>query len=498
MKIRLLPLIVSLMMLHPFCASAQSVDEMLQIARKERERLHLMTEEYKDEVRRMWLDHISRPWTPVDAEAPDKRVLEDRPDVPMIPLESYDYNVGEILEIPSSVLAVDVDMYRDDYFSEFPVFEDVIDGGQQVTVPLNGFELMIRYPENGKVYMADSSEPAVAEALAQMTEIPFVNTFRDLSRAREVLSLSDWSFVRLVDRLSRVVCGATSEFETVVLQAYILNAFGFHVCLGRSDDGSLHKLMTADACLYDYGFFLYGGQRFYVMEDHYVEKQKMSIIDLPSDLNRPMHMRMNPNEKFHVDASKKRKFAPTRYPSLLMEVCTDLSRMDSYAGYPMFYTESGPLSTYFHYAMVPLSGDVKDHVYPCLKKAVAGRSELEAVNILLNVVQTAFPYARDAEAWGVERYFYADELWHYGEGDCEDKSILFSHLVRDLLNLPVALVYWKGHLSCAVLFSEDVKGAYFSVGGQKYVSCDPTYENAYAGAIMDDYKTQRAELILLP
>ena len=98
----------------------------------------------------------------------------------------------------------------------------------------------------------------------------------------------------------------------------------------------------------------------------------------------------------------------------------------------------------------------------------------------------------------MERYFYADELWHSGEGDCEDKSILFSHLVRDLLNLPVALVYWKGHLSCAVLFSEYVKGAYFSVGGQKYVSCDPTYENAYAGAIMDDYKTQRAELILLP
>ena len=92
-----------------------------------------------------------------------------------------------------------------------------------------------------------------------------------------------------------------------------------------------------------------------------------------------------------------------------------------------------------------------------MRKAVAGRTELEAVNILLNLVQTAFPYAKDVDAWGMERYFFADELWRYGDGDCEDKSILFSHLVRDILGLPVAL-----------------------------------------GAVMNDFKAQNAELILMP
>lgn len=471
---------------------------MLRIAKEERSRLNALSQEYKEDVKRQWIEHMNRPWTPVEADPPLQRPLEDYPDLPMMPLASYDYNVGETFEVPSSVLAIGKRLYADDYFEDFPVYEETQDASRQVCISLNGFEMMVRFPADVEISVGGTSKADVSAALADMSQLPFANTLRDLSRARELLSLSDWSFVKMVDNLSMVVCRSKSSAEAVLLQAYILNAFGFSICLGRTDDGNIWKLMETDAWLYDFKSFRHGDLRFYLFDPNPDGMHNMDMIDLPSDSKRPMRMRMNPDEQFYMNASKEMKFAPVRYPNLFMAVTTDLSRMDLYAEYPMFYTEDGPLSTYFHYAMMPMSKEVQDAVYPLLRKAVAGRTELEAVNILLNLVQTAFPYAKDVDAWGMERYFFADELWRYGEGDCEDKSILFSRLVRDILGLPVALVYWPGHLSCAVRFNDQVKGAYFNVGEERYVSCDPTYENAYAGAVMNDYKAQNAELILMP
>ena len=64
-----------------------------------------------------------------------------------------------------------------------------------------------------------------------------------------------------------------------------------------------------------------------------------------------------------------------------------------------------------------------------------------------------FEYKLDSEMWGVaDRAFFPDETLHYPYRDCEDGAILFTRLVRDLLGLPSALVYYPGHLAAAVAF----------------------------------------------
>ena len=44
---------------------------------------------------------------------------------------------------------------------------------------------------------------------------------------------------------------------------------------------------------------------------------------------------------------------------------------------------------------------------------LAGKSETEAVNMILNFVQTAFTYGYDDEIWGGDRPFFADETLYY-------------------------------------------------------------------------------------
>lgn len=106
-------------------------------------------------------------------------------------------------------------------------------------------------------------------------------------------------------------------------------------------------------------------------------------------------------------------------------------------------------------------------------------------------------YEYDDKVWGGDRAFFADETLYYPYCDCEDQSILFSRLVRDLLGLEVVLVYYPGHLATAVQFTENITGDYVAMNGKRYVICDPTYIGAPVGATMPEMDNAKAKIILL-
>ena len=61
------------------------------------------------------------------------------------------------------------------------------------------------------------------------------------------------------------------------------------------------------------------------------------------------------------------------------------------------------------YANTPMEQTVKDGLYPELRELLRGKSELSAVERLLNWVQTAFAYEYDDKVWGGDRAFFAEE-----------------------------------------------------------------------------------------
>ena len=126
-----------------------------------------------------------------------------------------------------------------------------------------------------------------------------------------------------------------------------------------------------------------------------------------------------------------------------------------------------------------------------------GRGELAAVERLLNLIQTGFVYEYDDKVWGQDRAFFPEETLYYPYCDCEDRSILMTRLVRDVLGLKCILIYYPGHLACAVNFTEDVKGDYIMVGGKKFVVTDPTFIGAPVGRTMTGMDNSKATVILL-
>ena len=162
--------------------------------------------------------------------------------------------------------------------------------------------------------------------------------------------------------------------------------------------------------------------------------------------------------------------------------------MDFYNTYPHPYNKKEQGASWVYYANAPLDQEVQSELYPVLRAAISGKSQKTAANILLNFVQTAFEYKTDNEYWGYERPLFSSETLYYPYSDCEDRSILYSRLIRDLIGLDVVFLHYEGHLATAVAFDEDITGEYVKINGRKYLVCDPTYINASIGMEMPDLK----------
>ena len=161
------------------------------------------------------------------------------------------------------------------------------------------------------------------------------------------------------------------------------------------------------------------------------------------------------------------------------------------------------------YANTPLEKGITAQLYPKMKEKLEGMTPLEKVQQLdwwvqgtvdikrENPNQGCFLYAFDDDVWGGDRAFFGEETFFYPYCDCEDRSILLSHLVRDLVDLDVVLVYYPGHLAMAVNFPEDIPGDHIMLDGRKFTVCDPTYVGSEVGETMPTMKDKSTTVILL-
>ena len=200
------------------------------------------------------------------------------------------------------------------------------------------------------------------------------------------------------------------------------------------------------------------------------------------DMNIESPLKVNPVEKTRT---VKFKYKGTEY---VIDAKYNTNVVKFYEYYP--YTD---LSVYFNYK---ISDDTKQTLLNSLRPLVEGRTPPDAANILLRFVQIGFEYQTDDQQFGREKPLFIEEIMNYPACDCEDRSILFSFLVKELLNLPVIGVDYPGHVATAVKFDVDVPGDFVTYKNQKYLICDPTYINAYIGMAMPQFKDGKYENLI--
>lgn len=168
--------------------------------------------------------------------------------------------------------------------------------------------------------------------------------------------------------------------------------------------------------------------------------------------------------------------------------------LDFFSRYPQFMYPKNTVSQWLNYATTPLEDDVSNQLENQIRELTIGLTELDAVNLILSTIQ-AIPYEYDDTKWGIDRPYFAQETLHYSKGDCEDHAILFTRLIKNILGLPCALIYYPGHLAAAVEFSQPVNGDYIIIDNHRMTICDPTY-NRPAGFSMPDMLDSEIQAII--
>ena len=223
----------------------------------------------------------------------------------------------------------------------------------------------------------------------------------------------------------------------------------------------------------------------------------MRICGATFPKERPLSLWITAAQRLAYNGTKARTLYASSYEEMKVEARVNKNLIDFYDSYPSSEVGGDFMTRWAMYANAEMEEAVQKSLYPTLKGILKERSELEAAERLLNFVQTAFVYEYDEKVWGGDRAFFAEETLYYPYCDCEDRSILFSRLVRDLLGLDVILVYYPGHLATAVCFNSEVKGDYIMLNNRRFVVCDPTYIGAPVGRTMPSMDNKAAKVILL-
>lgn len=401
-------------------------------------------------------------------------------------------------------------------------FEDIITPPEQDTVPVNvpindnagpHSKLQIEFYGTAVelVYapvLSDFSVPdapdgsVLADAWTLLSDGRCEKLLNSCLAARSQLRLCDYAYLMLLRQLSaKMVHGGNSA---TLLCAYLYARSGYAMRLANTENGKLVMLFGSDYQIYDWKCYQLDDMYFYpvsaiVSGDNTTgsvraDFERLYISQAHYDGESVMNLAMTCDNLFDEKLSRTNRNDGN---GIAMECAVNLNKICFYNDYPTGQVGGDAGTRWQVYANAPLERSVQLSLYPPLREAVKGCTERRAVQKLLTWVQKAFTYEYDDKVWGEDRAFFPAETLHYPYSDCEDRSILLSRIVRDILHLDVVLLLYPNHLATAVRFNENVSGDYVLVDGAKYVVCDPTYIGAPVGLAMPDLDTEHMKIIKL-
>lgn len=447
----------------------------------------------EDRAFSQFLEREAKLLNPQDAEAED---LQPKPDTP--PVFSPEEDPAPQ---PSPQPAPEPDSAPEPPPAEPPVEEDAAPvspptatpGSEPASAPrvpryfesvelsFYGTRLQLRYPAeivaplSGKI-----SQEKIAgfwkDAAASEYD-PFVEQLLGLRRA---LQLNDWGYALLIQRLGEQLYPGNRN--AVVLFTWFGLVKSEYATSLAFTANEVFLLVNTQEQLYGVPYFSFMGTegRFYLLTlggpqalpggslytydrtfpgaEQAFDFTLTAAPKIGSDLAQRRYSFTYAGERYQVPVSYNRQF------------------VDFLEWYPQMRAESHFLTAGSEAALQSLR--------QALGPIIAGKSETEAANILLRFVQTAFAYETDQAQFDREKLMNPDEILHYNRSDCDDRSILYTYLVRNMLELQTAGLDYPGHLATAVRFRNRPSGDTVEFEGQRYLVCDPTYINADIGHVM--------------
>jgi len=445
--------------------------------------------EYRDNANRRYAEYMKQAWEKYGKVAgiPEP---EEKPVPPVVvPEEDRDKELKDrVVPIEEVVVPPRPEPQPAPFV---PLEEESEPEESYVVFTFEGTAGKVRFREEDRFRLRDCSEGTLAGAWERLSEERYNNVVYDCLKLRKEWHLCDWAYLMMLGEVAKACVGEGNE--ATLLMSFIFCQSGYKMRIGRANE-RLYLLFASNHLIYRWGYFEIENDKYYALN---CEEDHVDICNVAYPNEKSLSLLIPQEQRFAFTGSSRRVLQAEDYPEVKATVRVNKNLIGFYNTYPSSAVGDDFMTRWAMYANTPLASQVKEELYPALQGVLAGMNQHAAANRLLNFVQTAFVYKLDDEVWGDDRAFFAEETLYYPYCDCEDRAILFSHLVRDLLGLDVVLVYYPGHLATAICFGEDVKGDYISLDGRKFVVSDPTYFHASVGMTMPGMDNQAAKVIVL-
>ena len=441
---------------------------------------------YRDKVNIEYANFIRKTWEEYSAFAPIPKPKEDNP-IPPRPYE-MPFEDNHISFVPDNIPIIPLSPQPKPIE---PIQENTLPIDNRVKFIFYGLNEYVRVPTFANIKFNAHDINNIADAWNTLCDDAIDNTIYDALELRDKYNLSDWAYLQLLETIANKYCD--DKNGATLLMAFLYCQSGYQMRLAV-DNSRLYMLFSSQHQIFDKGYFVVDGITFYPYGE---PEDSIKICAASFEGEKPLSLFIVSEQNFGTSLSNIRTIQSKRYADLRTNSQVPIELIDFFSSYPTSVIDDNIMTRSAMYANTPLAKMTKEILYPVLKMSIEGCTNLEATNKLLNWVQTGFEYEYDDKVWEHDRAFFAEETLYYSFADCEDRSILFSRLVRDLLGLDVALIYYPGHLATAVKFDTEVQGDAMLINGDRYVVCDPTYIGAPVGAQMPELEYDKAEAIVL-
>lgn len=450
-------------------------------------------ESFRDSANAAYEDFMRKPWKPIkfNPPKPKPRIKEPKPDPVTIKDEDIQRRKSNVVKIDTVVKPQPKPKpMPPEPIKPKPTPTPV----KKLKIAFYGTPIEVSDAGLAGFHLNGASEASFADGWNKMRNSGIDNLIADCLSARDTHQLPDWGYIKLLDKAAALYATPSTN-EHALIHGYMLHQSGFKVRYAIDGNNRLHMLFGTDGIIYGCSGYVIDGTSFYAYTEPTTTMACLCAFDYPKSKN--MRLQIDKAPLLDYAAATPRKMTAHFHPELTVNITVNRNLCDFYTDYPNASPDKSPYSKWAIHGNTPASREVREQLYPSLREAVKGKTQLQAVTILLNLAET-FPYGYDDQIWGHDRAFWMDESWNYPYSDCEDHAINFTRMVRDIIGLDAVLIFYPGHLSAAIAFiGEQPSGDYVVYAGKKYTVCDATCQYGPVGYTAGGYDNSQAILIPL-
>lgn len=350
-----------------------------------------------------------------------------------------------------------------------------------------GFRIILDYDQSFKVDPPAAINPAtISNFWENLSRANYSGLVSRLESYKTQMNLNDWGYYMLLQEFSETIY-AGSENGQNLMTWVLMNRSGYKAKVAYAGE-NLSLLVPSENTLYSKSFLDYNGLNYYVMRDLGSEDIFTYDKDFPGS-NKTLDFHIKSPLNFNKNLVSKSIGFNYKDKPYSLNISYNQNVIDFYESYPQV-----DIDVYFDAAVSP---ETKETLLENLRPVVSEMSEPDAVGFLLKLVQSSFEYKTDQQQFSKEKFFFPEEIIYYPYSDCEDRSVFFAYLVKELLDLKVIGLEYPGHIATAVNLKTNTEGDNLIYKGEKYIIADPTFIGAPLGLTMPEYRNKEATIIQL-